>query len=108
MTDSTQPIYPIDLAPEHKNRLLKVMAEHMPDVEILVYGSRINWRGHDGSDLDIALRTYDLKPIDADRLERLMQAIQSINLPFLVDVHDWLSLPDSFKVEVLKHFILLD
>jgi predicted nucleotidyltransferase len=98
----------IDLSPEHKSRLLKVISEYMPNTEVLVYGSRVNGRSHDGGDIDIALRTHDLEPIDIERLEQLAQAIQSINLPFVVDVLDWVSLPASFQAEILKQFIFLN
>ena len=97
----------IDISPEHKSRLLKVLAEHMPDAQVLVYGSRVNGRSHEGSDIDIALRTKDLEPIDTERLERLAQAIESVNLPFVVDVRDWANLPASFQAEILNHCISL-
>lgn len=98
----------IDLSPEHKSRLLNAIGKYMPNVEILAYGSRINGRSHDGSDLDIALRTHDLKPIEFGLFALLRQAIDDANLPFIVDIRDWASLPSNFKEEILKQPVVLN
>jgi predicted nucleotidyltransferase len=67
----------IGLLPEHKSRLLKLMAEHMPDARVIVYGSRINGRSHEGSDIEIALRTTDLEPIDTERLAQEQSSLRT-------------------------------
>ena len=98
----------IHLQPTHQTKLLNVINQHIPDVDILVYGSRINGRSHDGSDLDIALRTPDRQAISIEKIEQLTQAIDSINLPFIVDLHDWSALPQSFKDEINQQAIVLN
>ena len=98
----------INLPSTYKTQLLNIISQHLPDVDILVYGSRINGRSHDGSDLDIALRTPDRQAISIEKIEQLTQAIDSINLPFIVDLHDWSALPQSFKDEINQQAIVLN
>ena len=40
----------------HRERLEALLREHLPGVEVWAYGSRVNGRSHDGSDLDLVLR----------------------------------------------------
>ena len=43
----------LHLQPKHSEVLEALLREHLPDVEVWAYGSRVNGRGHDGSDLDL-------------------------------------------------------
>ena len=46
----------LHLLPRHRERLEALLCEHLPDVEVWAYGSRVNGQSHDGSDLDLVLR----------------------------------------------------
>ncbi len=43
------------LSERHRNILTALLREHLPGVEVWAYGSRVNDRGHEGSDLDLVL-----------------------------------------------------
>ena len=61
----------LHLRPRHRERLEALLREHLPDVEAWAYGSRVNGRSHDGSDLDLVLRGPGLEAIPIDRGDRL-------------------------------------
>ena len=37
----------------YRDQLEALLSEHVPGVEVWAYGSRVNGRSHDGSDLDL-------------------------------------------------------
>ena len=93
----------LDLRPEYRSLLEKILAVHLPGKIIWVYGSRIKGKSHEGSDLDLLIKSC----ITADELSNVRQALSDSNLPILVDILDWDSIPDSFKKEIEKeHFVL--
>jgi len=65
-------------------------------LEVWAYGSRVSGSAHDRSDLDLVLRSADLKKLPADALTDIKEKIQESNIPILVEVFDWARLPDSF------------
>lgn len=97
----------LDLKPRHREQLATLLAEHMPGVEVWAYGSRVSGKGHEGSDLDLALRGPGLEPVPVDKLSRLTDALRESTLPFLVEVHDWARLPLSFREEIERSYAVL-
>ncbi len=85
----------IDLTPEHLKAVLRILAEHAPDVDVLAYGSRVRGTARTFSDLDIALRGPE--PLPRHRVEALKDAFAESNLPFQVDVVDWNSITPEFR-----------
>ena len=45
------------LQPRHREQIEALLRQHLPGVEVWAYGSRVNGRSHDGSDLDLVLRS---------------------------------------------------
>lgn len=45
----------IDLSPNHLATVKAVLAEHVPECELWVFGSRATWTDKDYSDLDLAI-----------------------------------------------------
>lgn len=97
----------LHLSEHHKICLLTLIRHYLPDVQILVYGSRTTGRSHSGSDLDIALRLPSGEAIPMDALIQLIEAVGDSNIPFLVEIRDWTRLPESFRTEIARHHILL-
>ena len=97
----------LHLTAKHRDMLLKTIRHHLPNSDILVYGSRINGRSHDGSDLDIALRKPLGTPIPPEVMTALLEDIKDSCIPFLVDIRDWARLPASFHREIDRHHIRL-
>ena len=46
----------LHLVPRHQKMLVELVHRHVPEAEVWAYGSRVNGRSHDASDLDIVLR----------------------------------------------------
>ena len=98
----------LNLMDRHRDMVERILREHVPGVEVWAYGSRVNGRCHDGSDLDLVLRSPAQTPIDPVQLKALAQAFGDSNIPFLVDAHDWARLPASFHQEIQRnHAVLL-
>jgi predicted nucleotidyltransferase len=95
------------LRPQDRERLLRLLAEHLPEVTVWAYGSRVNGEAHDASDLDLVLRSPDLSPIDFLRLDDFVDALRESNIPILIEARDWARLPVSFHREIEKNYVVV-
>jgi len=76
-------------------------------LEVWVYGSRVNGTAHKGSDLDLVVRSKDLKPLPIDIYTNLCEKIRESNIPILVELRDWAKLPESFHQQIVpQHEVL--
>ena len=96
------------LRERHRSELAQLLARHLPNVTAWAYGSRVNGGAHEGSDLDIVLRSPDLSPIPHKKLRAFVQALQDSNIPVLIEARDWARLPESFQQEILKKYAVLE
>lgn len=95
----------LDLRPHYLVLLQQLMAEHLPcNITVWAYGSRVNGDAHDGSDLDLVLRTSDLRELAYSVLSEFREALSESNLPIFVDTHDWARLPVSFHERILTRY----
>ena len=97
----------LHLPPKHRRLLEALLRQHLPDVEVWAYGSRVNGRSHDGSDLDLVLRGPGLKKIPGDQLGDFEEAVRESNIPFLVEARDWARLPERFYGEIEREYVVL-
>ena len=97
----------LHLLPKYRNMLQDLLRQHLPDVEVWAYGSRVNGRSHDGSDLDLVLRGPDLNEVPAAQLREFEEAVQDSNIPFLVEARDWARLPERFHREIEREHVVL-
>ena len=97
----------LHLSSKHRRVLDALLRKHLPDVEVWAYGSRVNGRSHDGSDLDLVLRAPDLNEIPSSQLWELEEAIRESNIPFLVEARDWARLPERFHQEIEREYVVL-
>ena len=97
----------LHLLPKHRWALETLLRKHLPDVEVWAYGSRVNGRSHDGSDLDLVLRGPSLKEIPSGQLGDFEEAVRESNIPFLVEARDWARLPERFHREIERDHVVL-
>ena len=90
----------------YRVQLETLLREHVPGVEVWAYGSRVNGESHEGSDLDLVLRGPALEPLDGGFYD-LLEAIEKSNIPILVQAHDWAMLPESFRREIERGYVVL-
>ena len=94
------------LHPRHRRMLETLLQEHVPNVEVWAYGSRVNGEAHDASDLDLVLRSPTLEPLGSEFSE-LSEALEESNIPLIVQVHDWARLPKTFHHEIQKAYVVI-
>ena len=97
----------LHLPDRHRATLEALLQEHLPDAEAWAYGSRVNGRSHDGSDLDLVLRGPGLAKIDAMRYADFLEAVGESTIPFLVEAHDWARLPETFRHEIERDRVVV-
>ena len=97
----------LDLPRRYQDRIEALLREHVPGVEVWAYGSRVNGRSHEGSDLDLVLRGPDLQRISSGQLLDLTEALEESNVPIIVQAHDWAGLPESFHREIEREYVVL-
>ncbi len=79
-----------------KQILLQIFSSADMPLEVWAYGSRVNGNAHEGSDLDLVIRSHNLQKLPIDVLLDLKEKIQQSNIPILVELFDWTRLPESF------------
>lgn len=96
------------LREKDRRELVQLLARHLPNVTAWAYGSRVNGGAHEGSDLDIVLRSPDLSPLPLAELRAFAQALQDSSIPILIEARDWARLPESFQQEIMmKKYVAL-
>jgi predicted nucleotidyltransferase len=97
----------LDLLPRHRAKIVAILHEQVPGVEVLAYGSRVAGRSHPGSDLDLALRSPTLEPIPTAQILALESAFHDSTIPFLIEARDWARLPERFHREIERRHVVL-
>lgn len=83
------------LAPEHLRLVLRLLAKHVPELEVWAFGSRVVGSPKPHSDLDLALVSQ--KPIEVARLARLSLEFEESELPFRVDLVEFGTTTPTFR-----------
>ena len=96
----------LSLPTRYRRMVEALLRERVPEAEVWAYGSRVNGRSHDGSDLDLVIRSPTLDPLSTELLN-LIEAFQESNIPFLVQVHNWARLPESFHREIERDYLVI-
>ena len=97
----------LDLLPRYLDQVVAILRRQLPGVEVWAYGSRVDGTCYDGSDLDLALRAPGLAKIAYNRLQGLRYALRESNVPIIVDVRDWATIPESYQREIERHYVVL-
>ena len=99
----------LHLSARHRRVLEALLREHLPDVEVWAYGSRVNGRSHTGSDLDLVLRGPGLEKTPTEQLADFADAVRESTIPFLVEARDWTRLPERLQREIgQNHEVFVD
>lgn len=92
------------IKPEHLKMLTDIFMEYCPSAEIWAYGSRLNGGAHDGSDLDLTVKTFNSDNKDLSVLKGLLS---ESNIPFIVDINEFDKLPQTFQNEIKKGYLVI-
>ncbi len=90
-----------------KERLISIFGTIPLDIEVWAYGSRVNGDAHEGSDLDLVIRTANLEKLPIEIYLDLKEKIQESNIPIVVELFDWARLPKNFHTNIeAQHEVL--
>ncbi len=92
----------IDLDRDQLGLLEKIIKRHIPDKTVWAYGSRVTWKADERSDLDLTVFGCSSR-----ELGELKEALEESNLLVSVDVMDWERIPDNFKENIKKKYVVL-
>ncbi|HEC02934.1 MAG TPA: nucleotidyltransferase domain-containing protein [Phycisphaerales bacterium] len=85
----------IDISPEQKDIIHKILEEHIPDRKVMAFGSRTSPEPKSYSDLDLAIMGD--KVVDFGTLALLKDAFAESDLPFRVDLIQWCRTSPEFR-----------
>ena len=91
----------VDLRPDHWAIVRSALRRHVPDREVLAFGSRATWTAKDYSDLDLAVMGEE--PLSLRTVSALDEALGDSDLPFKVDVVDWARIDEGFRAIIRRH-----
>ena len=95
------------LAPRHLAELRSLLRLHVPDAEVLAFGSRVCGGAHEGSDLDLVVRNVQGPARPVAGVVALQEALRDSALPMLVEVHDWALVPAAFHAAIQRAHVPL-
>ncbi|MEQ1601059.1 MAG: nucleotidyltransferase domain-containing protein [Methylophilaceae bacterium] len=84
-----------------------ILRTHLPKAEVWAYGSRVNGDFYDASDLDLVVRQPDDLHQRQTNLGAVKEAFTESNLPIMVQLVDWASIPQAFHAEILAKYVVL-
>ncbi|MDR0566614.1 MAG: nucleotidyltransferase domain-containing protein [Prevotellaceae bacterium] len=90
-----------------REALLQIFSAVGLPIEVWAYGSRVDGSAHEGSDLDLAVRTRNLTPLPPRTYMALVEKIQDSTIPILVELRDWALLPESFHRNIAQQHEIL-
>ncbi len=99
----TTPLPSVDLRPDHWAIVRNALRLHVPDREVLAFGSRATWTAKEYSDLDLVVMGEE--PLSLRTASALDEALGDSDLPFNVDVVDWARTDDAFRRIIRRHAV---
>jgi type I restriction enzyme S subunit len=95
----------IDIAPEERAIVLRILNEIVPDREVRAFGSRVTGNAKPFSDLDLAIMGDE--PLPLETRARLEEAFSESDLPWKVDVLDWSLTEKGFQKAIKESSLSL-
>ena len=85
----------LDIGPAERRIVIEILQRHVPNVEVLVFGSRATGKAKKFSDLDLCIKAA--KPLGLDLSSALAEDFAQSDLPWKVDVVDWATTSEGFR-----------
>ena len=92
----------IDLDKKQLGLLKKIIRQHIPDKTVWAYGSRVTWKADEISDLDLTVFECN-----STQISSLKEEFEESDLLISVDVMDWESIPEKFKENIKRKYVVL-
>ena len=85
----------LELRPDHLSIIWNVLRNHLPDRNVVAFGSRATWTAKEYSDLNLAILGDE--PLALDTTSALAERFSESDLPFKVDLVDWARTDETFR-----------
>lgn len=95
------------LRDKDKKRLCEIFSSIELPFEVWAYGSRVDGTAHEGSDLDLVVRGTNLQEVPRKVMSIMRQKIMDSNIPILVDLFEWTTLPQTFRKNIEEQHEIL-
>lgn len=95
----------VDLRPDLLEKIKSILAAHVPEFEVRVFGSRLKKTEKRYADLDLVIMTE--VPLSSLRMAYLREAFSESDLPIKVDILDWAAIGDRFRRIIEEGFEVL-
>ena len=92
----------IDLSNKQLDLVKQIIKEYIPNKPVWAYGSRVTWKADEKSDLDLV--AFDC---NSTEIYNLKEVFGESSLPMLVDVMNWENIPENFKKNIKKKYVVL-
>jgi uncharacterized protein len=89
------------LSPKELEIVRGILAKHIPDYEVCVFGSRVHGTQKPYSDLDLAV--IGDEPLSIMKLADVLNDFSESDLPFKVDIVDWATTSETFR-EIINSY----
>ena len=90
----------LDLRPDHWTVVREILRKHVPDREVVAFGSRATGTAKKYSDLDLAILGDE--PLSLDTIASIGEGFGESDLPFKVDVVDWARADEAFRAIIRR------
>lgn len=94
----------IDITPEERAIVLRILNEIVPDREVRAFGSRVTGKAKPFSDLDLAIMGDE--PLSLETRARLEEAFSESELPWKVDILDWVQADEAFQKIIKQNYFI--
>ena len=88
------------LAPEIKEKIIRLIMALLPDVKIYLFGSRARGTNHERSDIDIALDAGQKLPLVV--IDEVASVLAETNIAYKIDVVDFHRISEAMQQDVKK------
>ena len=95
----------VDLRHDHWAIVRSALRRHVPDREVLVFGSRATGNAKEYSDLDLAIMGEE--PLSLREVSALDEALGESDLPFKVDIVEWARIDEGFRGIIRGHGVVV-
>lgn len=95
----------IDLKSEYLMCLKSILKKQVPGFEVRIFGSRVNGKAKEFSDIDIAIVGKDV--VDWHIMEDLKNAFSESDIPYTVDVVDWNDISEEFRNIIDEKYVVI-
>ena len=94
----------LQLTPAQAQQLLSLLFQHVPQLQVWAFGSRVKGTARPSSDLDLV---FFAEEADKPLLGHLREALEESLLPFAVDILVWNDISADFQAHIQSQFIEL-